>query len=178
MILASRCGGYGCRMNSVHQPNAINHWLFKTEPHIYSVNDLATSDNKIARWDGIRNYQARNFLRDDTAINDRVFLYHCQCSKPGIYGVARINRAGYADPAQFDSGSAYFDAKARPDLARWYCVDIQLEHALEEPLLLPRIKDDQRLSQLGLFKQPRLSVVPITESESTHLMALILPQHA
>lgn len=152
----------------------MGNWLFKTEPNVYSVGDLARSTNQICTWDGIRNYQARNFLRDSVKHYDRVFLYHCQCPQPGIYGIAHVHRAGYPDPAQFDPASAYFDPKALSTAPRWYCVDLQLQHLLiSTPLLLPEIKQHSELTQLGLFKQPRLSVVPITENENELLTTLI-----
>lgn len=147
-------------------------WLFKTEPQVYSTDDLFTAENKIGVWDGIRNYQARNHLRDDAKVDDQVFLYHCQCSKPGIYGVARVLTAGYVDPAQFDEMSPYFDAKATKTAPRWYCVDIQLEERLEMPILLPQIKYQPELQDLGLFRQPRLSVVPVSSEQASLLMAL------
>lgn len=151
----------------------MGNWLFKTEPNVYGVEDIAASDGQICVWDGIRNFQARNFLRDQTAVDDRVFLYHCQCPKPGIYGIARILRTGYADPAQFDLSSTYFDSKASFSNPRWYCVDLQLIESLAKPLLLPALKAHPSLSSLGLFKQPRLSIVPVTPAESLLLMALV-----
>jgi predicted RNA-binding protein with PUA-like domain len=151
----------------------MGNWLFKTEPKVFSVGDIAAADGQICVWDGIRNFQARNFLRDQTAFDDRVFIYHCQCSKPGIYGIARIHRAGYPDPAQYDRSSPYFDAGATPSNPRWYCVDLQLVHLLTEPILLSLLKTDHTLAGLGLFKQPRLSVVPVTPVENLVLMALV-----
>jgi predicted RNA-binding protein with PUA-like domain len=152
---------------------AMGNWLFKTEPHVFSVNDLATAKKQISAWDGIRNYQARNFLRDDVKLNDRVFLYHCQCKAPGIYGIARVKRACYPDPAQFNEASPYYDPRALIDDPRWYCVDIQLEQALTKPLLLPVIKQHSALDDLGIFKQPRLSVVPLTDVHTSVISALI-----
>lgn len=151
----------------------MGNWLFKTEPDVYGVEDIAASDDQICVWDGIRNFQARNFLRDQTIVNDRVFLYHCQCSKPGIYGIARIHRTGYADPAQFDSSSPYFDPKATFSIPRWFCVDLQLVELLAKPILLPALKAHPSLASLGLFRQPRLSVVPVTPDEGLLLMALV-----
>lgn len=147
-------------------------WLFKTEPHVYSTDDLFAAENQIGVWDGIRNYQARNYLRDETEGGDLVFLYHCQCTKPGIYGFARLLTGGYVDPAQFDEMSPYFDAKATKTAPRWYCVDIQLEERLKIPILLPQIKNHAELQQLGLFKQPRLSVVPVSSEQASLLVAL------
>lgn len=138
------------------------------------MSDLAALENQICTWDGIRNYQARNFLRDDVVLNDRVFLYHCQCSAPGIYGIARIKTACYPDPAQFNEASPYYDPKALVSNPRWYCIDIQLEQALiAKPLLLPQIKQHSALDEMGIFKQPRLSVVPLTDAQSMLILALI-----
>lgn len=151
----------------------MRYWLFKTEPQVYSVADLAAAPGQTGVWDGIRNFQARNFLRDDTAVGDRVFIYHCQCPTPGIYGVARICRAAYPDPAQFDPQSPYFDAKAQADNPRWFCVDIQLEHRLTQGLAVKSIKQQAALENLGIFKQPRLSVVPVTPQEHEWLLNLL-----
>ena len=124
-------------------------------------------------WDGIRNFQARNFLRDEAALGDRVFLYHCQCPAPGIYGVARIQRSAYPDPAQFNPQSPYYDPKAQPDKPRWMCVDIQLEYQPTTPLLIHAIKQQASLESLGIFKQPRLSVVPVSAQEGAELLSLL-----
>lgn len=151
----------------------MRYWLFKTEPQVYSVTDLAAAPEQTGVWDGIRNFQARNFLRDEAAIGDRVFIYHCQCAVPGIYGIARICRSAYPDPAQFNPQSPYYDAKAKSDQPRWVCVDIQLEQHLAKPLAVKVIKQQSALASLGIFKQPRLSVVPVTQQESDHLLALL-----
>ncbi len=151
----------------------MRHWLFKTEPHVYSVEHLAAAPSRTGVWDGIRNYQARNFLRDCAALGDRVFIYHCQCPQPGIYGTALIRKAAYADPAQYDSESDYFDPKASRENPRWVCVDIQLEHRLPRSLSVQDLKAHPELSALGIFKQPRLSVVPVSDAESSILLSLI-----
>lgn len=151
-------------------------WLFKTEPHVYSTDDLFAAKNHTGVWDGIRNYQARNHLRDEAQIDDLVFLYHCQCSKPGIYGLARMLTNGYADPVQFDEMSPYFDPKASKALPRWYCVDIQLKERLRTPILLPQIKNHVALQDLGIFRQPRLSVIPVSQEQASLLVALTCAQ--
>lgn len=151
----------------------MRYWLFKTEPQVYSVANLAAAPEQTAMWDGIRNFQARNFLRDEAALGDRVFLYHCQCPAPGIYGVARIQRSAYPDPAQFNPQSPYYDPKAQPDKPRWMCVDIQLEYQPTTPLLIHAIKQQASLASLGIFKQPRLSVVPVSAQEGAELLSLL-----
>ena len=97
-----------------------NHWLFKTEPDVFSIDNLENSPERITRWDGIRNYQARNLLRDQIKVGDDVFVYHSQCKVPGIVGLAKVGKAAYPDPAQFDPANDYFDPKADADNPRLF----------------------------------------------------------
>lgn len=143
----------------------MKYWLFKTEPGEFSIDDLTKCPGQTTRWDGIRNYQARNFLRDQTSINDRVLLYHSSCKPTAVVGVAAIVSAPYADPAQFDSKSPYFDEKASTDSPRWYSVDIKLEQVFPEPVELARIKAEPKLDQMVLLKRGRLSIQPVTPVE-------------
>ncbi|MDN3637613.1 EVE domain-containing protein [Simiduia curdlanivorans] len=150
----------------------MNYWLFKTEPDDISLDDIKAAKTKGLRWDGIRNFQARNFLRDQLAVGDGVFIYHSQCKTVGIVGTAEVTRAAYADPAQFDKDSKYFDAKATTDVPRWFCVDIRYTGTLKKPLLLSQLKADPRLSDMVLIKQGRLSIQPVTQQEWRYLHTL------
>ncbi|MFC6634273.1 EVE domain-containing protein [Microbulbifer taiwanensis] len=143
----------------------MNYWLFKSEPDEYSIRDLAAERGHIGRWDGIRNYQARNFLRDRVQEGDEVFFYHSACKVPAIVGTAQVVRAAYPDPAQFDPGSRYFDPKASGDKPRWYCVDIRWQSELARPVPLAEIKRNPELAEMVLVKQGRLSIQPVTREE-------------
>ena len=141
------------------------YWLFKAEPHIYGIEHLATSPNKIGRWDGIRNYQARNFLRDQVALDDDVFIYHSSCKLVGIVGTARIVKAAYPDPTQFNLESDYFDPKSTTENPRWVSVDIQLQQQFSRLIPLAELKQNPVLSEMVLLRQSRLSTQPVTERE-------------
>lgn len=141
------------------------YWLFKAEPDIYGIEDLATEKHQTGRWDGIRNYQARNFLRDSVALNDELFVYHSQCKQIGIVGRARVTKTAYADPTQFNPESDYFDPKATGDMPRWFSVDIQLQEKFKRIIPLSEIKQHPGLQQMVLVKQGRLSIQPVTEQE-------------
>lgn len=141
------------------------YWLFKAEPDVYGIEHLAAEPEQTGRWDGIRNYQARNFLRDEVKPGDGVLFYHGHCKQPGIYGRARVVTSAYPDPSQFDPESPYYDPKSTPENPRWVAVDIQLHTQFSAPLLLTDIKQQPRLSDMVLLRQPRLSIQPVTSDE-------------
>ena len=167
MILASPCAGFG-KINPVHLAQS---WLFKTEPDEFSIDDLAQKSSAV--WDGVRNYTARNYLRDDVQLEDNVFIYHSSCKLIGIAGVATVVRSGYSDPAQFDSASPYFDAKSTREKPRWYCVDLQLKQRFDQLLPLNQLKKESQLADMVLLKQPRLSVQPVSANEYQHILAML-----
>lgn len=142
-------------------------WLFKTEPCEFSIDDL--KQYSTTRWDGIRNYQARNFIRDDIKRDDLVFIYHSSCKIPAIVGIAKVVTTAYPDPSQFDPNSPYFDAKSTPDNPKWLCVDIEYQSHLR-PIPLATIKNDSSLSDMYLVKKGmRLSVQPVSEQDWYYL---------
>lgn len=143
----------------------MNYWLFKSEPDEYSIADLAAEPGKTGRWDGIRNYQARNFLRDSVQTGDGVLFYHSACKVPAVVGTAEVVRGAYPDPAQFDPESKYFDPKATEEKPRWYCVDIRWQSAFNHPVPLAEIKQNPQLADMVLVKQGRLSIQPVTKEE-------------
>jgi len=143
----------------------MNYWLFKSEPDEYSLHDLKNEPGQVGRWDGIRNYQARNFLRDAVREGDGVLFYHSACKVPAIVGTARVVRGAYPDPAQFDPESKYFDPKASADKPRWFCVDIQWQSEFTRPVPLKEIKQNPQLAEMVLVKQGRLSIQPVTDRE-------------
>jgi predicted RNA-binding protein with PUA-like domain len=143
----------------------MNYWLFKSEPDEYSIADLAAEPDRTGRWDGIRNYQARNFLRDRVQTGDGVLFYHSACKVPAVVGTAEVVRSAYPDPAQFDPDSKYFDPKATAEKPRWYCVDIRWQSEFDQPVSLADIKRDPRLADMVLVQQGRLSIQPVTKEE-------------
>lgn len=146
------------------------YWLFKTEPDGFSIDDLAARPNQTEPWDGVRNYQARNFLRDEVAVGDKVFIYHSSCKNVGIAGVAHVVRAGYPDTTQFNPESAYYDPKSPEDKPRWYRVDVKFVEKFTQVLPLSTIKSMPQITDIALVKKGgRLSVMPVTEPEWQHL---------
>lgn len=148
------------------------YWLFKTEPSAFSIDDLAAMPNQTEHWDGIRNYQARNILRDDVKLGDQVFIYHSSCDKIGIVGLAEVVKEGYVDHTQFDPEAKYYDPKAKEDNPRWFMVDLKFIKKYPEILTLAQIKAMPEISELGLIRKGyRLSVMPVTDEESALLLA-------
>lgn len=140
-------------------------WLLKTEPDSFSLDDLRIADNGTTGWDGVRNYQARNRLRDDLQEGDRVLIYHSSCPQPAIVGEARVTRAGYPEPEQFIHGHPQYDPKSSPDNPRWYQVDIQFQRAYPCPLTLKHIKGLSALANMELVTKPRLSVQQVSDAD-------------
>lgn len=148
------------------------YWLFKTEPDAFSIDDLANRENQTEPWDGVRNYQARNFLRDDVALGDRVFIYHSSCKHVGIAGVAEVVKAGYPDATQFDPESNYYDPKSLPESPRWFRVDVKFVEKFHKVLPLAEIKAMPAIVELPLVKKGgRLSIMPVSENEWQQLYA-------
>lgn len=146
------------------------YWLMKSEPDELSITDLQRLGN--ARWDGVRNYQARNFLRAMT-VGDEFFFYHSSCPEPGIAGIARITQAAYPDPTALDPQSHYFDAKANADKNPWSAVDVAFVDAFPKVLGLGYLKQQSALEQLPLVqKGSRLSVMPVTAEQWAAILAL------
>ena len=140
-------------------------WLVKTEPAECGIDDFAAAPDTPIRWDGVRNYQARNFLAA-MAEGDEVFVYHASCKDIGIAGVVRVARCAYVDPTQFDPQSPYFDAKSTPDKPRWQAVDLRFVRKLPRLIPLDRLRALPGLEGLPLVQRgSRLSVMPVSEAE-------------
>ena len=149
----------------------MQYWLFKTEPDAFSIDDLANMPKQIEHWDGIRNYQARNFLRDDVKLGDLVFIYHSSCKDVGIVGLAEVVKEGYVDHTQFDPESKYYDPKSAEDKPRWIMVDIQFKQKFKQVLPLKKIKQMPEITDIGLVqKGHRLSIMPVKQSEFEWLL--------
>ena len=141
-------------------------WLFKTEPDAFSIDDLAARPQLTEPWDGVRNYQARNFLRDKVQLGGKVFIYHSSCKQVGIAGVAEVVKAGYPDTEQFNPESKYYDPKASIDAPRWYRVDVKFVEKFNTVLPLKIIKSLPEVTEVGLVKKGhRLSIMPVEENE-------------
>jgi len=152
----------------------VHYWLMKSEPHVFSIDDLIHSPKKTAGWEGVRNYQARNMLRDDMKKGDLVFFYHSSCTPPGIVGTAEIVREGYPDESAFDPRSAYYDPKSSPDNPRWFQVDIKFLQKFEEPFTISELRTHPQLSEMiVLRKGNRLSITPVAKKEWDFILKLV-----
>ncbi|WP_372625733.1 EVE domain-containing protein [Arsukibacterium sp.] len=154
----------------------MNYWLFKTEPDECSIDDFAQAPTTPIVWEGVRNYQARNFLRDNIVVGDQVFIYHSSCKDIGIAGVASVVKSAYPDPSQFDRSSHYFDNKATKQKPRWVAVDLQFVCKLPQLIRLDKLKNVATLNELPLVRKGnRLSVMPVTCAQWLTIVALSQP---
>lgn len=145
---------------------ARQYWLFKSEPESFSINDLAKAKHKTTFWDGVRNYQARNFLRDSIHVGDGVLFYHSSTEPMAVVGSAKVVRGGYPDHTAFDSNDHHYDPKSNPDDPTWFMVDIQLVRVFPEPLTRAMLQDVPALKNMMLLQRgSRLSVQPVTAAE-------------
>jgi predicted RNA-binding protein with PUA-like domain len=151
------------KSTSVRKPR---YWLFKSEPESFSISALALAPRKTTFWSGVRNYQARNFLRDDIQVGDGVLFYHSNTQPMAIVGTATVVKAGYPDHTAFDPNDSHFDPKSNPDAPTWYMVDIQLGQIFEQPLTRDHLKTIAALKDMVLLQRgSRLSVQPVTPAE-------------
>ncbi len=142
----------------------MNYWLMKSEPDAFSIDDLANKPDQTEHWDGVRNYQARNMMRDEMKKGDQVFFYHSNCKEPGIVGIARVVKEGYPDFTANDPESKYYDPKSDPDNPRWYMVDIRFVRQLKRTITLTELKNYQTLADMRLLARGnRLSVMPVSK---------------
>ncbi|MCL0102323.1 EVE domain-containing protein [Dehalococcoidia bacterium] len=147
------------------------YWLFKSEPGAYSYDDLVKDG--IGEWDGVRNFQARNLLRDEIKIGDRVLFYHSNTNPPAVMGTAIVTRNGYPDHTAWDPGSAHPDPKSTPANPIWYMVDIKADERLANPVTLQSIRDNTKISNMVLVRRGmRLSVQPVTQLEFETILAM------
>ncbi len=149
------------------------HWLMKSEPGDFSIDDLQRVGTE--PWTGVRNYQARNFMRDGMRVGDGVLVYHSNCAVPGIYGVAEVASTAYPDPTQFAKKSKYFDPKATLEEPRWFLVDVSFVRKLRQPIALDAIRADANAlgEEFALIRRgSRLSVLPVTAAQWKRLLSL------
>ena len=146
----------------------MKYWLMKSEPGTFGIDHLAKKPGQKAAWDGVRNYQARNMLRDDFKAGDRAFFHHSSCDVPGIYGTMEIVRTGHPDPTQFDRRSPYYDAASDRANPRWYQVEVRLLRKFARPVTLEALRESAGgpLADLAVLRRGnRLSVMPVTAAE-------------
>lgn len=142
----------------------MRYWLMKSEPDVFSIDDLARVG--VEPWTGVRNYQARNFMRDGMSEGDGVLFYHSSCEVPGVAGIARVASAAYPDPTQFDRKSEYFDAKSTRENPRWMLVDVRFERKFARTIPLAELRNEPRLDGFALLQRGnRLSILPVTKAQ-------------
>jgi len=145
---------------------AKKYWLVKSEPETFSIQDLKKCKNQTTCWDGVRNYQARNFIRDEMKKGDGVFFYHSNSESMGIFGICEVVKESYPDHTQFDPENNHYFSSASPDKPVWYMVDIKLVEIFKHPVMLDDIKNNPRLREMRLIQRGnRLSVMPVTSGE-------------
>ena len=147
-------------------------WLVKSEPGAYSFDDLLNEKDQTAEWDGVRNYAARNIMRDDMRVGDGVLFYHSNAKPTAVVGYATVVKAGYPDDTAWDPKSANFDPRSDPESPTWYMVDIKAENKFRSPVTLQRIKAHQDLGDMVLVKNSRLSVQPVANREWKIILTL------
>lgn len=151
------------------------YWLMKSEPDVFGIDHLAACTDQTEPWDGVRNYQARNMMRDQMKIGDQVFFYHSNCDIPGIVGIMEIVKEGYPDDTAFDTEQKYFDPKSDPENPRWFMVDIRYVRHLARNIPLAELKQyaDGPLEDMPLVRKGnRLSIMPVTPEQWTFILSL------
>jgi predicted RNA-binding protein with PUA-like domain len=149
----------------------MRYWLMKTEPDEFSIDDL--SKKKVEPWTGVRNYQARNFMRDGMQRGDGVFFYHSSCEVPGVAGIAEVATDAYPDPTQFDKKSDYYDAASKREEPRWFLVDVKFKRKLKRVIPLAELKDRKELEGFALLARGnRLSVLPVSKAQWDFILGL------
>ncbi len=152
-----------------------NHWLIKSEPSCFSIDDLYQSPNQTSPWDGIRNYQARNFIRNDMKVGDLLFFYHSNCNPPGIVGIAEVVSEAYPDYTAFDPNSEHPDPNSTPDKPRWFMVDVKFKQKFPQLISLETLKQCPELQAMALVRRGnRLSVMPVNQKEWDFINRLVL----
>jgi len=151
----------------------MKYWLMKSEPTCYSIDDLANEANQTTHWDGVRNYQARNMMRDDIKIGDQVLYYHSNCKEPGVVGTMTVIKEAYPDHTAFDPDDEHYDPKSSPDNPRWVMVDVKFSQKFNGTVSLTQMRANPLLeSMVVLRKGNRLSITPVTSAEWETLLAM------
>ncbi len=143
----------------------MHYWLMKTEPDVFSIDDFLTRKDRTEGWNGVRNFEARNFMRDGMRVGDLVIIYHSNATPPGAAGVAEVASAAYPDPDQFDPASEYHDAKSTRENPRWLQVDVKFVKKFDRLVPLDEIRAEPRFDELVMLRRNRLSITPLTAAE-------------
>ena len=154
----------------------MNYWLMKTEPSTFSIDDLARAPRRTTCWDGVRNYQVRNMLRDQFAVGDLAFMYHSSCEQPGIVGVMKVVKRGYPDATALDPKHDHHDPASTPADPRWYMVDVRLEQRFPRVISLDELREHElgKLHDMLILKRGnRLSITPVSASQWRFILALV-----
>jgi predicted RNA-binding protein with PUA-like domain len=151
----------------------MNYWLMKSEPETFGIDHLIKRPKQTEPWDGVRNYQARNMMRDDMKVGDKIFFYHSNCAEPGIVGIAQVVKAGYPDVTALDPESKYYDPKASSANPRWFRVDVKFEKKFSKTIALTALKQYPQLEGMAvLARGSRLSITPVTEQQWKFILTL------
>lgn len=151
----------------------MKYWLMKSEPSEFSIDDLKNRPRKTEPWDGVRNYQARNMMRDEMKKGDLVFFYHSNCEEPGIVGIMTVAKEGYPDHTAFDPDDKHFDPKSDPDNPRWFYVDVKYKRKLGRTITLTELREHKPLQKMKLLqKGNRLSIMPVSKKEWDYILGL------
>jgi predicted RNA-binding protein with PUA-like domain len=153
----------------------LNRWLMKSEPSVFSIDDLARAPGRTTAWDGVRNYQARNYLRDGMALGDQAFFYHSNCAEPGIAGIVEITRTAYPDHTAFDPDDPHYDPQSTPQQPRWYMVEVTLVRPTRRLITLAELRKEaeNKLKDLALLRRGnRLSILPVSERQWRFILSL------
>ena len=151
----------------------MRYWLMKSEPNTFSIDHLKQRAKQTEHWDGVRNYQARNMLRDEFKKGDQAFFYHSSCEEPGIVGIVDIVRGGYPDFTAFDPESRYYDPKSTPEAPRWFMVDVRFRRKLKRTITLSELKQQVALADFPLLRRGnRLSILPVSTEDWNFILGL------
>lgn len=151
----------------------MRYWLMKSEPETFGIDDLYARPQQTEHWDGVRNYQARNMMRDEMKIGDQILFYHSNCDEPGIVGIAEVVRESYPDFTAFDPDDKHFDPKSNPDKPTWFMVDVKFVRKLSRTISLRELKTKSELGELALLRRGnRLSIMPVSAEQWAFILAL------
>jgi predicted RNA-binding protein with PUA-like domain len=151
----------------------MKYWLMKSEPDAFGIDHLQNKPQQTEHWDGVRNYQARNMMRDEMKIGDQVFFYHSNCEEPGIVGIMQVVKESYPDFTAFDPQDKHFDPKSNPDKPTWFMVDVKFVRKLSRTISLKQLKAQTNLDGLALLRNGnRLSIMPVSEAQWGAILAL------
>ncbi len=151
----------------------MQYWLMKSEPDVYGIDDLMAQPDQTDHWDGVRNYQVRNMMRDQMKVGDQAFFYHSNTKVPGIVGIVEIVREAYPDFTAWDPESKYYDPKSDPDKPRWFMVDVRFVRKLRRVIALQELREQPELQDMKVVQKGcRLSITPVTEAQWRHVLGM------